>query len=67
MKAEVKFSGFFGDSALSCDVFLDVVLGDDVLLKRALENALLRTSTWCLSEKLSCERTCHALPEWMLD
>jgi len=34
---EVEISGFFGDSVMSCDIFLEAVLREDVLLKQTLE------------------------------
>ena len=44
---KVAISGFFGDSVVSCDVFLETVLGEDVLLKQTREDVLL---------KQTCER-----------
>ena len=35
----MEISGFFGDSVVSCGVFLEAVLGWDVLLKQILERA----------------------------
>lgn len=29
-RAEVEMSGFFGDSVVSCDAFLETVLSEDV-------------------------------------
>lgn len=47
----MEISGFFGDSVVSCDVFLETGLW---------EHVLLRTDTWCVLEA-SGERACGVL------
>jgi hypothetical protein len=42
---EVEISGFFGDSVLSRDVFLEAVLWEDVLTTQACERALCWSQT----------------------
>jgi hypothetical protein len=48
---EVEISGFFGDSVVSCDVFLETVLGEMFLLKptSGRTDVLLRTDMCCFS------------------
>jgi hypothetical protein len=36
---DVEIPGFFGNSIVSCDVFLEAVLWEDVLLKQTRERA----------------------------
>ena len=45
---EMEISGSFGDSVVSCDIFLETVL--DVFAEAGMwEDVLLRTDTWCFS------------------
>ena len=57
---EVEISGFFGDSVVSCNVFLETLSWEDVFPKAYMwedvfpkaymwEDVLLRTDTWCFS------------------
>jgi hypothetical protein len=43
----MEFSGFFGESVVSCNVFLEIVL--EVVFAEAdmWEDVLLRTDMWC--------------------
>ena len=52
---EAEIVGFFGESVVSCDVFLEAVLWEDVLLRPSHERVLF----W----NLSCERVCDVLLE----
>jgi len=40
----VEIPGFFGDSIVSCDVFPEIVLGEDVLLKQTHD--IFLEATW---------------------
>ena len=49
---EVKFSSFFEDSVVSCEVFLDTghcLMGKGFAEADTSEDVLLRTDTWCFS------------------
>ena len=50
MYPEVEMSGFFGDSVVSCDVFLETILWEDVFAEiDTWEDVLLRTDMWWFS------------------
>lgn len=56
---QVEISGFFGNSVGSCDIFLDVVLWEDALLKQTHERAsdvLLERMQYVWEEYINSER-----------
>jgi hypothetical protein len=55
---EVEISGFFVNSVVSHDVFLEAALGEDVLLKQTCERACDVLLEWML------ERVCDAWKEY---
>ena len=59
----LEISGFFGDSVVSCDVFLETVLWEDVWLKQTHKRMLWGEQTHSAFWKLPGKRACDALLE----